>query len=177
MLRIKLIAVLLTAVLLLAVFTGCSSMNNVPSDQNKKTEAKECLDVILRETYFYTDATDNPATKFSQQLYSMVTYRVLNAETEFYEIEITYPNLGKYLLAGSLDSNDFTTEESLKEILSVLESNDLKTVTEIIQVEVAEGKPVINDALMNAYSGGMLSALTDVIDQEVMEHIKAEESK
>lgn len=157
-------------ILFLLFLVGCSSQKNESSNQAVEVEPAMKLNAFLNEVYSNAD-TAGAASNLSQQLYSMTTYQLLNDATDFYEVEITYPNLGEYLFSGNLDSIDFTSEESKGSILAVLENGDVEMVTEIIKIELVDGEPEINDALTNAFCGGLLSALTDAVDHKMMEFI------
>lgn len=142
------------------------------SNGSKEYQAQKNLVGLLNESSAAAGDPENSGGEVSQLLYESTKFQVIEVDDSTCKIEVTYPN-AKALLSELSQNPSYngSADDILTEMLARLESGNVEVVTETVTTTMLDGTPEINDALLNAYYGGLLSFYEEQIDMGLQSRI------
>lgn len=142
------------------------------SNGSKELQAQKRLEDLLKASSVAAGDPENSGGEIAQLLYEGTKIRVIETDDSACKIKVTYPNAKALLSEISQDPlYNGSLEDILTEMLARLESGNVEVVTETVTTTMLDGTPEINDALLNAYYGGLLSFYEDHIDKGLQSRI------
>lgn len=176
--KTKLVVIAIFVAMLVVLIAVLFLRGGGPKDDEPTAELKNELQVQnelemhLKENSASAGNPEKIGGEISKVLYEETQYQIVEINGSNCTISVTYPNAGALLSELSQDTAyNETSEELLAAMLARLEKGAVETITETVTTEMVDGIPEMNDALMNAFCGGLFAFFEEQIDENLQSRI------
>lgn len=144
------------------------------NDKEIKQLTKQ-LEQLFEESYYQAGDSSTTEGAIARYIEKNVSWKVIGCENDKCKIEISYPDASTLLRQLMFQTGREATEEkvaeTMEELLEQLENGNVEKKKVVVVANVVDGVPKLNEEMLDALSGGLLTVYAEVLDAYMQERL------